>query len=110
MLGLLRGALNAYYTPNNHDSFGAVPIVVQEAQRAVQDPVQLNRSDSLHESGAVIYAVQQADEAAGGKLVEVSDPRLTTDEEVVAIVSGHLPLLVAASMALHHVGKQFFVS
>ena len=84
--------------------------MVQEAQRAVQDRVQLNRSDPLHENGAVIYAVQRADEAAGGKLVEVSDPRLTTDEEVVAIVSGHLPLLVAASMALHHVGKQFFVS
>lgn len=107
---MLRGALNANHAPNNHDSFGAVPIVVQEAQRAVQDRVQLNRSDSLHENGAVIYAVQRADEAAGGKLVEVSVPRLTTDEEVVAIARGHLPFLVAVSMALHHVGKQFFIS
>lgn len=106
---MLRGGLNAHYALNNYDSFGAVPIVAQEAQRAVQDRVQLNRSDFLRENGAVIYAVRRADEAAGGKLVEVSVPRLTTDEEVVAIVSGHLPLLVAASMALHHVGKQFFV-
>jgi isopenicillin-N epimerase len=39
-----------------------------------------------HEYGAVIYAVQRAVEAAGGKLVEVPVPRLATDEEVVAIV------------------------
>ena len=65
--------------------------MVQEAQRAVQDRVQLNRSDFLRENGAVIYAVRRADEAAGGKLVEVSVPRLTTDEEVVAIAHGHRP-------------------
>ena len=65
--------------------------MAQEAQRAVQDRVQLNRSDFLRENGAVIYAVRRADEAAGGKLVEVSVPRLTTDEEVVAIAHGHRP-------------------
>jgi isopenicillin-N epimerase len=125
----------------NHGSFGAVPIVVQEAQRKIQDHVQLNpvkffaREAMLevqgarakiaaflnqkpeqialvrntteaasttmrgfpfkagdeaivldHEYGAVIYAVQRAVEAAGGKLVEVPVPRLATDEEVVAIV------------------------
>jgi isopenicillin-N epimerase len=125
----------------NHGSFGAVPTVVQEAQRAVQDRVQLNlvrffareampevqaarakiasflnqkpeqialvrntteaASTTMrgfpfkpgdeaivldHEYGAVIYAVQRAVEAAGGKLVEVPVPRLATDEEVVAIV------------------------
>lgn len=125
----------------NHGSFGAVPTVVQEAQRAIQDRVQLNpvrffaREAMLevqgarakvaaflnqqpeqialvrntteavsttmrgfpfkagdeaivldHEYGAVIYAVQRAVENAGGKLVEVPVPRLTTDEEVVAIV------------------------
>jgi len=125
----------------NHGSFGAVPIVVQEAQRAIQDRVQLNlvrffareampevqaarakiatflnqkpeqialvrntteaASTTMrgfpfkpgdeaivldHEYGAVIYAVQRAVEAAGGKLVEVPVPRLATDEEVVAIV------------------------
>jgi isopenicillin-N epimerase len=125
----------------NHGSFGAVPTVVQEAQRAIQDRVQLNlvrffareampevqaarakiakflnqkpeqialvrntteaASTTMrgfpfkagdeaivldHEYGAVIYAVQRAVEAAGGKLVEVPVPRLATDEEVVAIV------------------------
>jgi len=125
----------------NHGSFGAVPKVVQEAQRAIQDRVQLNlvrffareampevqaarakiaaflnqkpeqialvrntteaASTTMrgfpfkpgdeaivldHEYGAVIYAVQRAVEAAGGKLVEVPVPRLATDEEVVAIV------------------------
>jgi isopenicillin-N epimerase len=125
----------------NHGSFGAVPTIVQEAQRAIQDRVQLNlvrffareampevqaarakiatflnqkpeqialvrntteaASTTMrgfpfkpgdeaivldHEYGAVIYAVQRAVEAAGGKLVEVPVPRLATDEEVVAIV------------------------
>jgi isopenicillin-N epimerase len=125
----------------NHGSFGSVPTVVQEAQRAIQDRVQLNpvrffareamlevqaarakvaaflnqRPEQIalvrntteaasttmrgfpfkagdeaivldHEYGAVIYAVQRAVEAAGGKLVEVPVPRLATDEEVVAIV------------------------
>ena len=125
----------------NHGSFGAVPTVVQEAQRAIQDRVQLNpvrffareampevqaarakiaaflnqKPEQIalvrntteaastpmrgfpfkpgdeaivldHEYGAVIYAVQRAVEAAGGKLVEVPIPRLASDEEVVAIV------------------------